>query len=116
MTKIQPHPLGRVSRLFIRYSERTCRCGCLQFVGERIVVTRVAVVQETPDGTEEFYGARREFLFSRAATLDSLLSAGNLPQPHRGLVVAQPSWRFLDVRLEVKDRVAVALQSVLGQF
>src|SRR5260221_2213055 len=114
--KIQPHPLRGIARQSIGYAKGALSGTGLQLVGQRIVVARVAVMEKAANGAEEIHGAGGQLFFRRAAAQGLALFAANLAQPHRSLVVAQTTGRILDVRFEMKNRVAVARESLLRQL
>src|ERR1700730_361270 len=116
MTKIQPHPFRGAPRPAIRHAQRALRRGSLQFVRERIVIPRIAVVQKTSDRAEKVHGARCQFFLDRAAVEYFLFLAGDLAQPDCRLVVTKSPRGFFHIRLEVKDGISITRQSLSGQL
>ena len=53
MPKVQAHPLRRRSCDAVTHAQRALRRGGLQFVGQRVVVAPIAVVQKTADRAQK---------------------------------------------------------------
>ena len=115
MPEINAHPLGRAALRAIPHTQRFLRSLRLQLVSQRIVVSRIGVMQETPDRTHELHGIRRKLFFRRARSPQILAVAHDLPQPICRLIIAQSPRRLFDVRLQVKNRIAVATQALFRQ-
>src|SRR6267143_2139260 len=115
MPEILPHPFGGSPPDPVSDPQRTLRGGCLQFVSERVVIPAVAVVQKTPDGAEEVDRAGAKLFFCGSDFTNFFFLIHDVPQPNRGLKVAHPARRFLYVWLQVKNRISITSQPLLGK-
>src|SRR6516165_7603576 len=115
MPEIQAHPLGRIAPQVVVYSQGALGGARLQLIRQRIVVAGIVVMQKAPYGAEKLDGVARQFIFIHRAESWVAAVACQLAHPQRGMEIAQAAWRFLDIRLQMKNRVAVASKSFAGQ-
>ncbi len=113
--KILAHPFGRSSRHSVTHTQRARRCRRLQFIGQRVIVPAVAVVQKTSDGAEKIHCRRGKLFLCGGDISNPLFFLDDLPQPNRRLVIPQAAWRLFHVGFEVKNRISVARQSFSGK-
>ena len=116
MAKILPHPVRWRTRNAVADSQSMLRRGFLQFVGQRVVVAPVGVMQETSRRAEKINRGRAHLFFGRGDVANSLFLFRELPQPDGRLVVAHSARRLFHVGLQVENRVPITRQAVSRKF
>ncbi len=115
MPKILAHPFGGSSRHSVAHAQRALCCHRLEFIGERVIIPPVAVVQKTSDGAEKIDGRGRQLFLRGRDVSNPLFFVDELPQPNGGLKIPHAARRFFHVRLEMKNSISVARQSFAGK-
>ncbi len=126
--KIHPHPISciRLLRPPARQTHRSLRGRILSLPVQRIVISLMPVVQKTPHQPQKLhrltklaplFGRHRRSHASSVALLRYL--SGNLEQtghPPAHMRIAQSARAILDIRLQVKQRVAILSMARPRQF
>src|SRR5215468_2885932 len=115
VTVVEAHPLSGVAAEIVVGTEGATRRLGLQFVGERVVVSLIAVVKEAANRAQEFHGTAGEFIFVDRTDAGVAPVSGELPHPKRGVKIAQAAWSVLNIGFKVENGVSVACQTIARQ-
>ena len=122
MPEIDAHPVRGIDGSAVFHSNPSRCRGGLQFVRKGIIVAPLPVVQETARRGQEIErrfhvpaGLGRPNIFGSCPRSFSL-HLGNQSHPPRHVVIAQTAGRILEIRLQMKDRVALFFVPLPCQF
>ena len=101
VTKVQLHPVGGIARHAARDADARCCRLVLRLPVERVHVPARAKVEKASNGSQKGEGVR-ELLRGCGRRLRQAR------QPSAGVLIAQSAGTLLDVRLQVKEGVAIA--------
>jgi len=113
MAEVNSHPIRRAHRIRVGCPNRLGSGVVLGFPCEHIVVAPVAEMEKTAYRHEEVQSWLELFVHLRRQQgtgfrpVAQFVHRRNQRQPARHVVIAEAAGRFLDVGLEMKNRVAV---------
>jgi hypothetical protein len=110
MAEVGTHPVGGIDACVAGAAQADAELGCgvLRLPVQRVVVALVAVVEEAAHGGEEGEGVVEVAVVLRCAVVGVHAPQPEPSQPVADVGVAQTAGAVLDVRLQVKERVAEA--------